>query len=56
MILKVFQAIMTFKPLKNGKGFNSNKSSKKLFWIEWKLNVNLVVQLRKEWGGECIDS
>lgn len=52
VILKVFQAIMTFMSLKNGKGFYSNKSTKKLFQIEWKLNVNLGLQLRKELGWE----
>lgn len=47
---------MTFMSLTNDKGFNSNKSSNKLFQIEWKLNVNLGLQLRGEQGGECLDS
>lgn len=56
VILKVFQAIMTLMSLSKSKGFNSSKSTKKLFQIEYKLNVNLGLQIRKEQGGECLDS
>lgn len=45
---------MTFMSLTNGKGFNCSQSSKKLFGIEWKLNVNFGLQLRKEPGENAL--
>lgn len=45
---------MTFMSFTDGKGFNSSKSSEKLFGIDWKLNVNFGLQLRKELGENAL--